>query len=1412
MAQLVVGAIGGVVGFFVGGPVGAAAGFSLGYSIMAGQDAKAPGSSRIQDLRVTGAQYGQSIPWALGAPRMAGQVWWASNKRPIPHSQSAGKGGGSQSSTSYTYEVDLLIGLTDGPISSVTRAWSNGKLVWTNLASATDPSRIASESIEVWKRMTVYNGSTSQLPDPTYEAAVGTGNAPAYRGRSLVFIEGLQLDSGGQVPNLTFEVATATVSSTNITRRAANNATSPLYSNATNTNAGRPAIVSITPYVRVAVLSINDATVYQYQYDGTGLPNSTRTGSSESYPGPAVFGSVATYPLGILGGLPVRFQNLNRPFGSGYGILIVGTQNGTSSGSGELFGFDLTSVLPAGEYLGGVSLCSDGMNAIVFTAPSDATVGGAVLNKWYLISYNGTAATLQRAGTLAVAASIYRFGFGNSAGFHFASTMLEENLTSLWATYTPGGDIYLYTIGLDNILTNTSHLFVPDGLLTNGFGYPSIWAQSGFCVVVWEDKLCTFRRGGDSLIPIRLDNAITALCSRAGLSAAQFDVSSLISSPKVVRALAVAQVGATRAALEQLQTAYQFEAVLSDKLYFRPRGGAAVTTIPYTDLGATSGGASQSQPLPLTIASDLELPPQVAVQYLNDLADQQSATEVSDRLIAGQASLSTVSLGLSLQPTEAKAVADAIVADQLASLITTSLHLTLQYANLEPSDVVQVNDAAGNTHRLRLVKRDDAGGVIAFDAVADDAQAIVSAGTTSSTYTTSGDVVALANTILYPLDIPLLQEADDTPGYYVAANGTTTYWPGCVVMSSADGATYAQAASVDESAVMGGANTALGNWTGGMVFDDINTLTVNVGNGQLASATRDALLADRTLNVLLVGAEVIRFATATLVTTAPNIYTVSRLLRGQLGTDWAMLGHGANERVVLLAMHGLRRVTQKSTEVGLTRWLKGVTKGRTVGATTAQSFINNGVSAKPFAPVDARVSRAFNGDITLTWKRRTRYACTFAGTAGIGVPLDETAELYDIDFYNAAVYDDLHKKLTVTNVAGAQYVHSYYLQFVINALAAPSTLYAVIYQKSGTVRGYGCQVALALPVADGATTNPVVVAASASGYIVQNGTATNSTDGYITFWSASSPTGPYTAAYTSTVANPTGLPAFSMSGGRIAQNNSLVVGFDMSVEQNLSGDRTKTRFILARLDLASSPHVTDTSPYMIRPRAIAGDGSRFLLLGEYNHVFSSPDGVVWTDLGVMSGATFPNAIGDDTYLTQRLFKIGTRWFLVFGRAAATGTLTTLFYTDNADALSGWAAATGIDVDTVSYVMDNIVFDGTYHYAVKDVLTGYPGVYRSSNNGATWTLEYTATTSASFALQCTGTTGSDKVRLYGAGTTHEKTVGTIIWSNFANGLVHPYRSVDYGGHLLVTDNAPAYSGGGSRIAYETGGVFTTVTGF
>src|SRR3990167_2081829 len=208
MADLVIRVAGAVVGGFIGGPFGAQVGWAVGgLAASALADPKHLEGARLADLKVTGVEYGQPITRALGHPRLPGQIAWASEKRPVAHTTSSGgKGEPETTSTTYTNDVDIFYLLTDNVGKAVTRAWLNGKLIYNVFNTAPAATIAASLNSDKWTAIRFYLGDSDDMPDTVYEAVVGVGNAQAYRGRFGVFIEGLHLDSSGQIPQLTFEI------------------------------------------------------------------------------------------------------------------------------------------------------------------------------------------------------------------------------------------------------------------------------------------------------------------------------------------------------------------------------------------------------------------------------------------------------------------------------------------------------------------------------------------------------------------------------------------------------------------------------------------------------------------------------------------------------------------------------------------------------------------------------------------------------------------------------------------------------------------------------------------------------------------------------------------------------------------------------------------------------------------------------------------------------------------------------------------------------------------------------------------------------------------------------------------------------------------------------------------------------
>lgn len=925
MAQLAVAA----VGALALGPVGlglttAGTGFMLGslaYSLMApGQKSYGP---RLNDLKVTGTDYGACLPWLAGSPRVAGQVAWASARRETAKTESQGKGGG-PSYTSYTYDVDLLIILSENPIQGVGRIWSNGELVYSGGMAKSG----------VWADMRVYTGDDDQLPDPTYEAAVGAGNAPALRGRGAVLIQGLQLGNGGNIPNLTFEIGVGV---------------DPRESVMVSVFATR---VDSDVLLKWDKGEITQPTWGSYfsQYQDAGMYRFLRYTETPGRGDTGLITGPYTLPIDVDARYHLAASNsyyvddvcaFNLEFLDGAGNIVA-----IISSPGFLSGYQWTHRLFYGARY----------DALVQAGPMDDSVVASTR------------------GVISFESGVLRFtrdAVGNlNPSFAFACNARAIRAVRARNMRASSGNFYPASPGNPNRYNPSASIILqrvpPD-----------------------EAVLLASTVGG----------VIQVLMERCGYAESDFVVApELFAAP--VRGLAVGQVASTRSVLEVLQQAFFIEVSADEQIRFRPRAKAPVAAIPFADLGMSGDSGGEDEPFALTLGNDLELPAQLALSYPNVSGDYQTATEFSDRLLSGQQSTETISTALGMTPAEAKALVDGLLMDRVAGLATAMIKLPLKYARLEPGDVITVTDRDGRAYRLRIVTKKDALPILEFQCVLDDVGAIDSAAITDDGYIDNSTVIQPAGTALQALDIPILRDADDAPGYYVAVApvrvAQTDKWPGALIAQSWNGTDYEQLLTTTAEAVMGTASTVLGSWSGGAVFDEMNTVTVAV-SGELASSTREAMLLDETVNAVLIGGEIVRFRLAALVST--GVYLLSGLLRGQRGTEWAMATHSAGERVVLLG-GALRRVHSQTSELGLERQIKGVTLGGILSSGVPQGFVDTGVALKPFSPANPR-ALADGADLVVAWQRRTRHSYQYGGASPV-VPVGEAVEAYRVRVLSGA--------------------------------------------------------------------------------------------------------------------------------------------------------------------------------------------------------------------------------------------------------------------------------------------------------------------------------------------------------------------------------------------------------------------------
>ena len=205
MARLVLTAVGAYVGSLFGAPqLGAFLGSLAGAALIKDKIT----GPKLDDLSAPKLQYGS--PWhrVYGRQRVPVIPLWASDLRPVETTES-GKGGGPEI-TSTSYVLDLLCGLAiDTDAVGYSRIWVNKKLVYNVGPGASAETISASKSNSNWTDIDFFTGDPAQLPWDVYEAALGIGNAPAYRHRVTMGFQDLDCGPSGQPPLIEVEIFTA---------------------------------------------------------------------------------------------------------------------------------------------------------------------------------------------------------------------------------------------------------------------------------------------------------------------------------------------------------------------------------------------------------------------------------------------------------------------------------------------------------------------------------------------------------------------------------------------------------------------------------------------------------------------------------------------------------------------------------------------------------------------------------------------------------------------------------------------------------------------------------------------------------------------------------------------------------------------------------------------------------------------------------------------------------------------------------------------------------------------------------------------------------------------------------------------------------------------------------------------------
>ena len=490
---------------------------------------------------------------------------------------------------------------------------------------------------------------------------------------------------------------------------------------------------------------------------------------------------------------------------------------------------------------------------------------------------------------------------------------------------------------------------------------------------------------------VSLAALVRHLCLRADLPEARVDVSGLWGA---LEGYVIGALESPRASISSLARHFGFDAVESEgKIRFVMRGRAAVSTISI-DAMVASG---QDEVLELTRGQETELPQALKWQVARADEDYDAAVVEARRITVEASRISSETFPFAVPPEEAERRCRRALMETWTGRESAVFRLPPSRLALDPADVVRL-DHDGRQLGFRLVSIADAESR-SIEALRQDRQDYdLPPG--AARPATPAKIVAFGAPEVAMLDLPQLTENHIPHHPLIAAHAVP--WPGQMAVFRSPGSDGFELVTVF------GTRARIGTlvndlWSGPVSrFDHGNVMIVDLVSGTLESVTDMALFGGA--NVLAMeGApgtwEILQAGSAELI--APGRYRLTRLLRGQRGTEQAMGDPTpAGARVVVLDSL-LADLPVAEADLGIPwNWRIGPASKPVSDETyVARSFAPEGIGLRPFAPVHIeqpwRKAR-IPGDLTVRWTRRDRSLAADSWNAA-EVPVSEATETYVVD-------------------------------------------------------------------------------------------------------------------------------------------------------------------------------------------------------------------------------------------------------------------------------------------------------------------------------------------------------------------------------------------------------------------------------
>lgn len=547
----------------------------------------------------------------------------------------------------------------------------------------------------------------------------------------------------------------------------------------------------------------------------------------------------------------------------------------------------------------------------------------------------------------------------------------------------------------------------PDPTVESYVGVGQTPAYRGTAYVVFQDlqladygnRLPNLEFLVEAQAEVTVSQVVRDVAARCGIDPTR--ISTMGGGAEKVRGFAIGQASSGVGALQPLALAYDFDvSEVAGALRCIKRGSSPVGLISLDQLGGHDGFSERSGDIVSWSRTRVTaLPRQSTVTFPDPARDWQPNSQSAQRSSGTADNALSTSVPLVLTADQGRALADRLLWEAWTGQQTGTTATDDRWDSIEPGRIYYVETPAGyEAVRIARVAR-GANGVIELDLRRDRSDIYVpsSLGVPSTVPDNPLSLPGLSQIIL--LDIPLLLDADETQasGFYWGVLGSGPGWRGADFLRSVSPPAFDNIAPQGAELTLGYVDAITPAPAPGYDSRDDLDLTTVI---RVAMARPDMTLSSVTdaelfagLNAIYLGprdghgGEIIQFGVASMV--SPGVYDLSRLRRGQRGTEFAWGSHTDLDMAVLLEVGAVRRSDFGITDLNLARSYKAVSLLTLEVDTPAVVWTNTGVGLRPYSPVDLIAEGETGADVLMQWTRRSRI-----GEGVVPPPLAEETEAY----------------------------------------------------------------------------------------------------------------------------------------------------------------------------------------------------------------------------------------------------------------------------------------------------------------------------------------------------------------------------------------------------------------------------------